>query len=54
MLIDKSLDNETEELLNFRFSKYNFLIWPFIRVQVFNNIYLKITNSLTPNYLVKA
>jgi hypothetical protein len=49
MLIDNILDLETEELLNHRFTKYNFLIWPFIRAQIYNDIYLKITNSLTPS-----
>lgn len=48
MLIDKILDIETEELLNFRFSKYNFLIWPFIRKDVIERIYYKQTNSSIP------
>jgi len=48
MLIDKILDIETEELLNFRFSKYNFLIWPFIRKDVIERIYYRQTNSSIP------
>jgi hypothetical protein len=48
MLIDKLLSLETEELLSFKFTEYNFLIWPFIRKYILENIYIKITNSSIP------
>ena len=45
MLINKLLSLEIEELLDYRFTEYNFLIWPFIRKYILETIYLKITNS---------
>lgn len=49
MLIDKLLSLEIEELLDYRFTEYNFLIWPFIRKYILETIYLKTTNSSIPS-----
>lgn len=48
MLIDDLLSLETEELLNFRFTEHDFLIWPFIRRVVLEKIYFKLTKSSFP------
>ncbi|MDY6820929.1 MAG: CDP-glycerol glycerophosphotransferase family protein [Deferribacterota bacterium] len=49
MLIDKILSLENKELLNYKFSKYNLLIWPFIRAYLIEHIYLKETKSDKPS-----
>jgi hypothetical protein len=45
MLLNKLLSLETEELLNYKFSEHDFLMWPIVRAHVLNQIYLAHTNS---------
>ena len=49
MLIDGLLSLEIEELLDYRFTKYDFLIWPFVRKYIIENIYIKITSCSIPS-----
>lgn len=49
MLIDRLLSLETGDLSNFRFTKYDFLIWPFVRIYIIENIYIKITSCSIPS-----
>lgn len=48
MFFDELLKLETEELIDFTFTKYNFLMWPFIRRVVLEKICLRLTQSSPP------